>query len=447
MKKTAFEIALRRPWALHPDKLEEVSAVLRAHAEGSRLEGCFEKRTGSAEYSVRDGVAVIPVYGLMDRRMNLFMEISGGVSTDLLRKAVEKAAADPSVRAVLLDVDSPGGSVHGPLEISRAIRAAAGIKPVVAWTGETMLSGAYWAGSAATRVVAMPTAQVGSIGVWTLHVDVSSADEQRGVKRTYLSSGRYKCIASDNEPLSEEGAAYLQAQSDYYYSLFIDGVAANRGAPAQEVLERMADGRIFIGEQAREAGLVDHIGDLEFALALAGELATNTEGRMSGTLAAGAENGGGQDFKSLTEEELQAQRPDLVRRIQDQAKAQGVTEGTEAERARVIGILEADGDREVAVAGIRDGTSVADMGMKFFQAERAKRGQGLRELQDAAPKSPGRVEPDMGADAGRSADQVLAAKAARLAQEKNIGVDEAQRHVLAADPELREALRSSLIPA
>lgn len=168
---------------------------------------------------------------------------------------------------------------------------------------------------------------------------------------------------------------------------------------------------------------------------------------MSGTLAAGAENGGGQDFKSLTVEELQARRPDLVQQIQDQAKAQGVKDGAAAERERVLGILDADGDREVAIAGIRDGTSVADMGMKFFQAERAKRGQGLRELQDAAPKSPGRVEPDMGADAGRSADQVLAAKAARLAQEKNIGVDEAQRHVLAADPELREALRSSLIPA
>ncbi len=447
MKKTAFDAALRRPWALHPGKLEEVSAVLQAHAEGFRLEGCFENKAPGADYSVRDGVAVIPVYGLMDRRMNLFMQISGGVSTDLLRKAVAKAAADPSVRAILLDVDSPGGSVHGPLDVSNAVRDAAAAKPVVAFTGEAMLSGAYWACSAASRVVAMPTAQVGSIGVWTLHVDLSAADEMQGVKRTYLSSGRYKTIASDNKPLSEEGAAYLQAQSDYYYSLFIQGVAGNRGVTAQEVLERMADGRIFIGEQAREAGLVDHIGDLEFALALAGQLATDTEGRMSGTLAAGAENGGGQDLRSLTAEELQARRPDLVQMIQDQARAQGVKDGVAAERERVLGILEADGDRELTLAGIKDGTAVAEMGMRFFQAEKAKRDQGLEELKSSAPASPGHQEPDQGADSGLTADQILAGKARKLAEEKGISVDQAQRQVLANDPKLRESLRSSLIPA
>jgi len=131
-----------------------------------------------------------------------------------------------------------------------------------------MASAAYWVGSAADRVyVSSGVDQVGSIGVVASHVDVSQREAALGVKTTEIVAGRYKRIASQYGPLTESGRQSIQDQVDYLYSLFVGDVAAQRGVSTDKVLADMADGRVFIGQQAIDAGLVDGIGRIENVIA------------------------------------------------------------------------------------------------------------------------------------------------------------------------------------
>lgn len=138
---------------------------------------------------------------------------------------------------------------------------------MVAFASGYMASAAYWIGSAADAVIADKTAMVGSIGVVTVHADLSEADKRSGIKRTVLTAGKYKAIGNNAEPLSKEAGAVIQSELDYIYSVFIDSVARNRSVAVSSVLKNMADGRIFIGRQALDAGLVDQVGSLSTALA------------------------------------------------------------------------------------------------------------------------------------------------------------------------------------
>jgi signal peptide peptidase SppA len=267
---------LNEPWAIVPEKLEQIHAVYQAHLLRTPVDfAALEAQVsafaapGSGDdkpYAITSGVAILPVRGVIARRMNLMTRISGGVSTELLTRDFQAALADPEVDAILLDVDSPGGSIGGLEALTNTIYNARGTKPVVAWASDMMASAAYWIASAADLIVAEGTSAVGSIGVLTIHYDYSRADERAGVKRTYIASGRYKAMGNDAEPLSDEARQETQARLDYIYTLFVDTVARNRGADHNTVLGTMADGRIFIGRQALDAGLADRIGTIDDAL-------------------------------------------------------------------------------------------------------------------------------------------------------------------------------------
>ncbi len=275
-----------RPWALLPSKMDEIQAVIDARLAGLQvdLEGVYEAQRGRRPsdgfrepYRVVDGVAVLPLYGVLAKRANMLTDISGGTSLEIALRDLKAALNDPEVTAVVLDIDSPGGAVDGVHEFSEFIltrrRASGGPKPIVAFANELMASAAYWIGSAADRIVATPTTQVGSIGVRMVHVDRSGRDEKVGIKRTEIFSGRYKTAGTDTRPLDEESREYLQSRVDRFHSLFVEAVARNRGVPKRKALA-WADGRLLIGEEARTAGLIDMIGNLDTALAEAGALAT-----------------------------------------------------------------------------------------------------------------------------------------------------------------------------
>jgi signal peptide peptidase SppA len=195
---------------------------------------------------------------VLEKRANLMMDMSGGTSTQLLQRDIQSALADESVDSILLDVDSPGGSVDGTKAVADAIYEARGQKPIIAFANGMMASAAYWIGSAADEIIAEETAMVGSIGVALTHIDRSERDRQMGQTRTQIYAGKYKRIASDEKPLSGEGAAYLQGIVDTYYGIFVDAVSSNRGTTMDAVLDKMADGREFIGSQAlRRVGGLD----------------------------------------------------------------------------------------------------------------------------------------------------------------------------------------------
>lgn len=358
-----------RVWALTPAKLDEVSIFVESLLAGSPSQ--WEAAASPAGPAVArgyavtdDGEAVIRVEGVIERRANMVRSFSGGMSTQVLAQTILDAAEDPNVNAIILDVDSPGGSALAPAEVAEAITRAKQSVPVVAWTGGQMCSAAYWIGAACDAIVAMDTSVVGSIGVAMVHYDRSAADAKDGITRTVLSAGKYKRIASDEKPLSDEGREYMQAQIDLYYTKFVDAVAAGRGVDAATVLERMADGRIFIGAEALTAGLVDAIGPFDVALEIA-----KAKRRQSMSIDKGAQ--ASTQLSGATLETLTQERPDLLAEARAGFVAQAdLDAAVTAERARVVEILEAQGDHAVTIQAIKDGTPSAAVYKQFFEASK-----------------------------------------------------------------------------
>src|SRR5574340_440020 len=183
---------LTGPWAIQPHKLLEIQAIYAAHARGARADlPAIAARLGrpldngqnNRGYPLAGDVAVVPLSGVLAKKMNLFADISGGSSTEMIGAAVRAAAADPKARAIVLAVDSPGGTVDGTQALAAAVRAAAGAKPTVAWVDGQAASAAYWVAAAADAVYAGAATDVlGSIGVVATHKDISAAEAQMGIK-------------------------------------------------------------------------------------------------------------------------------------------------------------------------------------------------------------------------------------------------------------------------
>jgi signal peptide peptidase SppA len=273
---------LNSPWAMEPRKHEQIVAIYSAYIRGDKIDiAAIEAQIGKPlqneeqGYQIIDGVAVIPVQGVIAKRMNLFSRISGGVSTQLVSRDLHAALADSRVHAIMLDIDSPGGTVDGTQGLAAEAFAARAQKPIVAYADGMMTSGAYWIGSACEEVyISGDTVITGSIGVATQHADVSKANEKYGVTVTDIYAGKYKRIASENKPLSDEGRAAMQEIVDQLYSVFVNDVARNRGVDTDAVLKNMADGRLFVGRPAIQAGLVDGVSTFH---ALIAELVAGTK--------------------------------------------------------------------------------------------------------------------------------------------------------------------------
>lgn len=258
------------PWALMPDKLAEIQDIYAAHLAGHQIDvAAIEARIGRplankpAAYDVIDTVAVLPIEGVLAPKANMMMDISGGMSMQMMMQAYRGALDDPNVKSIILHMDTPGGSVIGTPEFASLIRAGIQRKPTVAYTDGTMASAGVWIGSAAQATyISGPTVMVGSIGVVAMHRDFSGREKLMGVKTTEITAGRFKRINSQYEPQTTEGRADMQAQVDYLYSLFANAVADHLGVSVEQVLTDMADGRVFIGQQAIAAGLADGMSTL-----------------------------------------------------------------------------------------------------------------------------------------------------------------------------------------
>jgi len=266
---------INAPWAMEPRAHAQLVNIYSAYIRGDKIDlAAIEAQMGKPlqneeqGYEILDGVAVIPVHGVIAKRMNLFSRISGGASTQLVSRDLREALADSRVHAIVLDVDSPGGTVDGTQSLADQVYAARGQKPIVTYADGQYASGAVWIGCAAEEVyLSGDTVISGSIGVATQHVDVSKENEKYGVVVTDIYAGKYKRIASENKPLSDEGRAAMQEIVDQLYSVFVNSVARNRGTDTDTVLKNMADGRLFVGQAAVRAGLVDGVSTFDALIA------------------------------------------------------------------------------------------------------------------------------------------------------------------------------------
>jgi len=257
------------------------------------------------------------------------------------------------VTAIVLDVDSPGGSVQGVEEFSRAIFEARGVKPVVAIANATADSGAFYIASAAEELVVTPSGEVGSIGVIGFHLDESAKNEKAGEKWTIIQAGRYKSEFYPQHPLTDEARAAGQEFVDGYYELFVQAVARNRGVSAERVVEDYGQGRVVAAKKALQLGMVDRIATFQEVI---NELVTGTwksprqssrrvsAGRSGVSMASGgaavtqtkeSAMPDNMSISALTAAELKAQRPEIVAAIRAEFESELNAKAADAVKAAV----------------------------------------------------------------------------------------------------------------
>lgn len=255
-------------WMIHQPKLEEIIGVVEARARGVVLETDYLAKVEARRKAMlgpQGRVRVMGLHGTISQRPSLFS--SGGTSTEEFGRELDMALRDPEIGAVLIDADTPGGSVFGVHELSQRIFESRGIKPIAAIANPEAYSAGYYVASAADELWVTPTGMVGSVGVVATHIDYSQQNAENGVKVTYVTAGRHKVEGNPDEPLDKEARAELQRHVDRYYGMFVQSVARNRKTTREQVEADFGQGRIVGSEDAVRRNMADRVGTMQDAIA------------------------------------------------------------------------------------------------------------------------------------------------------------------------------------
>lgn len=285
------------PWALSESKYEEIRQVMEARRAGVRFtdeeirfrvgartaprpdygiydaesdvlawareDGAFRAADGATVPAGRQVLAIVGIYGTIVPRGSAMAETSGLTSTERLSARVRAAVADPAVKGILLDMDTPGGQVAGGMEFAAELRAAREAKPLWAVANYQALSLGYWFASQASQIIASPSSLLGSIGVLAEHEDRSAEGEKMGVQRKVFRYGKNKALVNDAEPLSDDAAEEIQKHVDAFGRAFETDVAKGRGISVDVVRSQFGQGLVFGAKEAVERGLADSVGTLD----------------------------------------------------------------------------------------------------------------------------------------------------------------------------------------
>jgi signal peptide peptidase SppA len=242
---------------------------------------------GNPSYRLtQDGIAVIGIDGLLVYRSNWLSELSSITTYGRIQESLDRAMADPSVRGVLLEIDSPGGEINGCFDLSDGIFQARTQKPIYGVAADDAYSAAYALLSACSKAFVSRTSGVGSIGVVAMHVDQSAADKAEGLKYTFISSGQNKTDGNSHQPLTPGATQSVQQECNRLANMFAGSVAKYRGISAQSLLAM--GGACFFGDKAVGSKLADGVGTPQDAMAaLRSKIASSAspaydQGRLSG---------------------------------------------------------------------------------------------------------------------------------------------------------------------
>ena len=391
-----LDAAMGLPWAITEPAL---STILEVAAREGRSPESVERELGrqldnTRTVRVRDGVAVIPVQGPMFRYANIFTRISGATAYEELATDIGAALSDPNVHAVVLDIDSPGGMVDGVHEVAEMIYRARAEKPTAAFVSGLGASAAYYIASGAERVLASPTAVVGSVGT----VLRAWPEAENGELKFVSSQSPKKALDPFSEDAKEREAAYEELQSlvDGLAQVFIETVAKNRDTEPSTVLAGYGQGGVLVGEAAVAAGMADGLTTLEELIA---EMSKDRrDGGSAGLLVAGGdaatgpstqeanmpkkETGAGaaerQEQPTVDRAYIDAHHAELVAEIAAEAKA--------AERKRILAIhaLPASGFGAVKAELMADPKATAgDAALRLLNARDEQERSGKRAHLDA----------------------------------------------------------------
>ena len=276
-----LEYITQSNWAMRLETLQHLTDIIERHITGGKLSAAevaeiTEVRDSSGKDETRnydvtaDGAAVIPVSGVIAKYASMVNGVSSprGTSIEKLTGQLAEARADRLVSSILLYIESPGGSIAGLGDFARQVYETSFEIPVVAFIDDLGASAAYWIASQANYIYANQTAEVGSIGAYTVYLDSSERAKQEGLKFHIFRSGPNKGTGQPGVKITAENQATIQTIVDDYYEIFINAVLRGRaGAIDKEALREAADGRTFIAADAVELGLVDAISTIENVMA------------------------------------------------------------------------------------------------------------------------------------------------------------------------------------
>jgi signal peptide peptidase SppA len=348
----------------------------------------------SPDVSIVNNVGILRIEGVITQKEDFFTFFFGGATLDTLAEDFKSLVENDDIDTIVLNIDSPGGTVSGVQEFANMIFDARERKRIITISSSIMASAAMWIGAAADVVlISGGTVVTGSIGVLTTHVDVSQLEADLGIKTTEITAGREKRIASTFAPLSDVGRSTLQGQVDKIMEVFVGDIAKFRGVSEQEVRSNMADGKTFIGDNAVKAGLVDDIktfdllietindGGFDMSLfskkeANIGNLKADHEGLYNEAVAVGVES-----TRNLHEADVAKAKTD--------GETAGTALGANAERARIQGINDCTiiGQEALAKTLVDDGkTTPGEAAIQMINANKKANGDGLKKIADTSAK-------------------------------------------------------------
>jgi len=341
---------LNRPLLLHPDKADLILHVLQGRIgieplaapdpQSNRFVGSHRRDNGSvSSMCITNGVAILPIVGSLVNRGAWIGANSGLVSYEGIAAQLREAQADPEVRAILLDIDSPGGEATGMFTTANLVRAVNEVKPVLAFVNDVAASAAYGIASAASEIIVSPTSMVGSIGVVLTHLDRSGELEDRGVKPTLIHAGAHKVDGHPFGPLSDAVRADLQAEVLKIYDQFVGLVAEGRAGRISAAAIRATEARTYLGADAIAQGLADRMASLDEVIAALSQPPSGANpqrkgGPMTRTIQSEAP---ASDVSAISPADLQA----AVDAARTEARTAGVTAGKAEATARIKSILTA----------------------------------------------------------------------------------------------------------
>ena len=257
----------KTPWAIRPDALEKIISIANRTYSDPQLVSLIKSEQSLSVINNDDitDIAVIDVIGPIFTRADLFSDVSGATSIEMLERQLDDALYDDSIRAIVFRIDSPGGEVTGTHELANYIDEACELKPIIAYVQGAACSAAYWIASATGRIYADKTATLGSIGVVATWTDDSAARAAAGLTD-------YEVVSSQSpnkrlDPTRDDGRAELQKQIDGLADIFIDDVAAFRDVTRDKVMSNFGQGGIFLADEAVMIGMADEVSNFRDVIA------------------------------------------------------------------------------------------------------------------------------------------------------------------------------------
>ncbi len=391
-------LKIAKYWAIEPDILKSFCRL----DEIKSLSFQSERRlSNTRSVLIRDGTAIIPLYGPITARSDLFSFFFGGTSLADLAKDFQVALGDDQVKAILFDIDSPGGVALGPSEMADAIFKARGKKPIWSYVGRNCSSAAYWIASATEKIIANPSALLGSIGVVTT-IPVQEQPDSEGYKNIEIVSSNAKQKRPD--PRTEEGMSEIKRELNDLESQFIEAIARYRNVTVNTVKNDFGQGGVLIGKNAVASGMADSLGNYEEVLAeLNQKISTNKQNKLiaketierSAITADFIKSEFPEIAEKLAKENSEKIRSETKESSFAEGKKAGFNEGIEAERKRILAIEEAAlaGHEDLTAKAKQDGGMTAEKLALQIVAREKQRGTKYVESQKEAEKEMPKVEP------------------------------------------------------